>query len=96
MLDPDNDKISKMKKEIIEIIDESREIAYKVAFYSQPEVQTILNRLFDEWERNNRRGIPLDYAIDVEIRILHKIAKEISRKPPEDLWASLVRDYMRR
>ena len=77
----------KIKKELLSLIDESSEVIYKIAFYSQPEVQSIMNRLVDAWESSGRRGRPVDYATVSELKLMLKIARKIARKRPEELWA---------
>lgn len=73
--------IRKKKNKIIELIDESKDDERKIAFYSDDTVQNILMRLYNEWERNNRKGIPLDYASPEEIDILYMLAVRYSRNP---------------
>lgn len=80
--------ISKLKKEIIAWIEESNDPIYKIAFYSNEEVVPIANKLMEIWEKNERRGIPLDYATEEEIVKLHKIAKKIISTPPDALYAA--------
>jgi hypothetical protein len=76
-----------MREEIVRLIDESREPIYKVAFYSQEEVQEILGKLEKRWEESRRVGRPIDYATEEELEVLYKIAKRIASKTPEELWA---------
>lgn len=76
-----------MKKEIISWIEESADPIYKIAFYSNEEVAPLASKLLEAWEKNNRAGIPLDYATEEEIIKLHKIAKKIISTPPEALYA---------
>jgi len=83
-----------MKEEIIRLIDENNEVVYKIAFYSQPEVQSILERVNKKWEENNYQGKPLDYATDEEVVVLYNIAVRISSKRPGELWAIYGRDYI--
>ncbi len=76
----------KIKQELLSLIDESSEVIYKIAFYSQPEVQSIMNRLMDVWESSGRKGRPVDYATVSELKLMLKIARKIARKRPEELW----------
>lgn len=85
----------KIKEELVILIDENTEVIYKVVFYSKPEVQSIMNRVFEEWERNNRQGRPIDYATEEELQLLYKIAKDILKKKPAELWAEYWRESMR-
>ncbi len=71
--------IEELKKEIIILIDENRDQWRKAAFYSDDAVQGILNRLYDVWEKNNRQGIPLDYATIEELETLASLARRYSR-----------------
>ncbi len=64
-----------LKREIVKLIDENRSPWVKAAFYSNPEVSGILDRLISLWESNDRRGIPLDYASEDELRTLHRLAR---------------------
>ena len=68
-----------LKKEIIVLIDENRDQWKKAAFYSDNDVQNILNRLYDEWEKNNRQGVPIDYATTDELETLAALARRYSR-----------------
>jgi lipoate-protein ligase A len=77
----------KIKQEIITLIDENREPIYKAVFYSKPEVQSIMNRIMEVWERSGGEGRPIDYATIDELEQLLKIAKEIVKKSPEELMA---------
>jgi hypothetical protein len=81
----------KIKQEIINLIDENREPIYKEVFYSKPEVQAIMNRVIELWERSGREGRPIDYATIDELKLLLKIAKEIMKKTPEELMAEYWR-----
>jgi len=89
-----NVDVDKMKQEIIRLIDESREQAYKVAFYSDPVVTRIMERIIAEWERNQEKGIPLDYATPEEIEVMYNIAVKISKTPPQALWSKYLSGLM--
>lgn len=77
----------RIKRELITLIDENREPIYKAVFYSKPEVQSIMNRIMEVWERSGRQGIPIDYATIDELEQLLRIAKEIVKKKPGELMA---------
>jgi len=77
----------KAREELINLIDESRESIYKEVFYSRPEVQSIMDRIIEVWERSGRQGRPIDYATIDELKQLLRIAKEIVKKSPEELMA---------
>jgi hypothetical protein len=64
-----------LKRDIIRLIDENRSPWVKAAFYSNQEVSSILDRLVNIWESNDRRGIPLDYANEEELKTLHRHAR---------------------
>lgn len=81
-----------MREEIVRLIDESREVIYKIAFYAQPEVQGILDDVTKRWENSGYIGKPIDYATPEELEILYKIAQRIANMPPEELWAIYGRD----
>jgi len=83
----------KIRDELINLIDNSKETIYKIAFYSNPEVEAIMNRLVSVWEHNNRQGRPIDYANITELKKLLKIAKNIVKKSPAELWAEYSREY---
>jgi len=85
----------KIKEELVVLIDENKEVIYKIAFYSKPEVQSILNRAFEKWERNNRHGRPIDYATEEELQLLYRIAKDILKKSPAELWAEYWHESIR-
>lgn len=83
-----------MKSEIIRLIDESREVIYKIAFYSQPEVQEVLERVSRRWEESGYQGRPIDYASVEELEVLYKIARRIVSYSPEELWGVYGREYL--
>ncbi|WFO76208.1 hypothetical protein J4526_05085 [Desulfurococcaceae archaeon MEX13E-LK6-19] len=66
---------------IISLIDESKDQWRKAGFYGDPDVQSILNSLYERWNKNNREGMPLNYATDEELSVLVKKAEEYSRMP---------------
>ncbi len=70
-----------MRKKIIELIDDSRDNDRKIAFYSDENVQAIMERLYSEWEKNDRKGIPLDYASNEELEVLYRLAKRYAENP---------------
>ncbi|NAZ26559.1 MAG: hypothetical protein GU348_00195 [Thermogladius sp.] len=82
--------VSVLKSEIVKLIDESRDVEVKMAFYSDERVQSIMDRLNKEWERNGYKGIPLDYATVDEIKMLNALAKYYSTHP-----SNAYRNFMR-
>ncbi len=69
----------KLIREITINIDENRDQWKRAAFYSDETVQNILDRLYSEWEKNNKKGKPLDYATIDELETLAILAKKYSR-----------------
>ncbi|MEM4717786.1 MAG: hypothetical protein QXE81_03385 [Desulfurococcaceae archaeon] len=84
---------AEIKNEIIRLIDKNQQVIYKVAFYSDPEVNQLLDKLIERWERNNRVNEPIDYATEDEVELLYDKALKISRKTPEELLIE-YRDYL--
>ncbi|MCD6301587.1 MAG: hypothetical protein J7L82_05910, partial [Staphylothermus sp.] len=84
--------IEKMKQEILKLIDESKENGRKIAFYSDPNVTEILTKLYEQWEKNNRKGIPLDYASPEEIEILYNLALKYSKVSDAEAWSMFLRE----
>ncbi len=79
----------KVKREILGLIDDNYSNWRKAAFYSDPEVATILNRLQSVWEDNDMQGYPIDYATDEELEVLLAKARRYAYMP-EDRARSLV------
>ncbi|WP_448578055.1 hypothetical protein [Thermosphaera sp.] len=86
--------MEKLKKEIIGLIDESTLPVIKEAFYSNPNVEAIMEKLYEQWENNNHIGIPLDYATYEELLLLHKVAREVVNSPYEELSRNRMRRAM--
>ena len=80
----------KLVKEIMRIIDESPDPWRKTAFYSDPEVQQLLDALYDRWNNSGGAGIPLDYATDEEVKFLYKKAVNLR---PEDSESTLKKFF---
>ncbi len=59
-----------LKRKIEELIESNRFSWRKSAFYSDPEVAPIIERLYERWEASGRQGKPLDYADLDELRLL--------------------------
>ena len=72
-------------KEIIESIEENRNNMVKAAFYSDPDVVDIVTRLYERWEKNNRKGVPLDYANEEELEVLAVKARYYRNRPLQPL-----------
>ncbi len=67
-----------MIKEIVSLVEESRDGWRKTAFYSDDDVMNLLEELYDRWEEAGRTGLPLDYATEEEITFLYKRALSLS------------------
>ena len=57
-------------REIEMYVDYNPNIYAKIAFYSDSEVQRILENIYKRWEEAGRRGIPLDFATMDELKLL--------------------------
>ncbi|MEB3844967.1 MAG: hypothetical protein LRS48_04725 [Desulfurococcales archaeon] len=68
-----------VKREILSLIDDHYSGWVKAAFYSDPVVEPIVDRLMNTWESNGREGIPLDFASDEELTTLLSQARKYSR-----------------
>ncbi len=79
-----------MIKELLYIIEESDDVWRKVAFYSDSQVQKILNDLYVRWENSNYVGQPLELASDEELKILHYKATHLSQ---EDIDKAIINLY---
>jgi len=79
-----------MKQRIISLIDDSRESARKICFYSDPSVSSILDSLYKRWEDGNRVGIPLDYANDEELEILYRMAVKYQHATEADALSVIL------
>ena len=64
-----------MREEIVELIDKHWNNWVKAAFYSDPEVSRIMDRLVAVWQENGEEGRPIDYASEEELIILLKAAR---------------------
>ena len=80
----DKERLKEEILAIVDVLDQPR----LAEFYSSDRVRDILERLYDAWEANKRRGEPLDYADCEELEILLHEARRASRTP---LWAALRR-----
>ena len=60
---------------IEELIDDSKVSWVKSAFYSDPEVADIVSTILERWEREGKKGKPIDYASEEELEILANYAR---------------------
>ncbi|MCE4613637.1 MAG: hypothetical protein F7C07_07410 [Desulfurococcales archaeon] len=79
----------KIKREIIRLIDENYSTWVKSAFYSDPRVSSILEKLTRAWEDGGRKGIPIDYASREDLEVLLELARRYSSMS-EDRARSIV------
>ncbi len=77
----------KMRKEIIELIDKHWNNWIKAAFYSDPEVAKIMDRLVREWSSKGERGAPIDYATEDELLVLLRAARKYYSMDPRRAMA---------
>ncbi|MEB3806646.1 MAG: hypothetical protein GSR73_03935 [Desulfurococcales archaeon] len=63
-------------KELVELIEDNAVAWRKAAFYSDPNVEPIYDRLIRVWMENGERDTPISYATDEELRVLVSIAKK--------------------
>ena len=73
----------RVKQEILSLIDDNYSNWRKAAFYSDPEVIAILDRLQSVWEDNNMAGYPIDYATDEELQVLLDKARRYAYMPED-------------
>ena len=64
----------------------------RAAFYSDPEVETILETLYERWSKGNHVGEPIDYATDEEIETLYRLARHYASLTPYEAYSI----YMKR
>lgn len=77
------DRINKMKSEIIRLIDMHTDNWVKAAFFSDEAVSKIMEELYDRWSKGGERGMPIDYAVESELEILHEKALEYASMTTE-------------
>ncbi len=83
------------KRSVIEFIDARIERGHqwiRAAFYSDPEVERIVEALYIRWRENEHRGEPIDYANDEELELLYNLAKRYASMTPYEAYVV----YMRR
>lgn len=78
---------------ILSLIDESNDNWRKTGFYSDPVVQDIMMKLYERWNNNNRKGIPLDYATNEELFILVRKAEHYSMIPASEIQRQLFLEF---
>ncbi len=83
-------KAEDLKRKIIVLIDENRNVWAKQAFYSDPEVASILDNIYERWEKEGRKGIPIDYATYDELLILAGKAERYRNAGPGDVLSGML------
>lgn len=63
-------------QELISLIEDNDVAWRKAAFYSDPRVEPIYERLIKAWLDSGEKGIPLDYASEDELRELVLVARK--------------------
>lgn len=77
----------RIRKEIIELIDKHWNNWVKAAFYSDPEVAKIMDRLVREWSSRGEEGAPIDYATEDELLVLLRAARKYYSMDPRRAMA---------
>lgn len=67
--------VEEYKRTIIEMIDENKSSWVKAAFYGDPDVAPLLDKIYERWEKAEREGEVLDYATYEELKILASKAR---------------------
>jgi len=76
-----------MREEIVELIDKHWNSWVKAAFYSDPQVSRIMDRLVAVWQENGEEGRPIDYASEDELVILLRAARRYYLLDPKRAMA---------
>ncbi len=80
------------KEKILSLIEGERSGWKKAAFYKDPVVSAIMERLYERWEKAGRQGIPLDYATEEEEDILYRLAEKYHRIPESKAMRMVLYD----
>lgn len=70
---------NRLKEELIRMIDQHPDNWVKAAFFSDEVVEVIMEGLYEKWSGSGEIGIPLDYATEEELQLLHKRAQKYVR-----------------
>ncbi|MEM0014745.1 MAG: hypothetical protein QXS42_06395 [Zestosphaera sp.] len=84
-------KRDRVVRELTWMIDESDDVWRKVAFYSDPRVQEILDILYVRWCGAGYEKTPLDYASDEELKELYDKAIHIREEDKDKAMLSMYR-----
>ncbi|MEM1619307.1 MAG: hypothetical protein QXU52_00930 [Fervidicoccaceae archaeon] len=71
-------KREELRRELVELIEESRDSWIKAAFFSDPTVANLLEELHERWAGSGGVGAPLDYAEQNELEELVTRARRYS------------------
>ncbi len=63
-------------QELISLIEDNESPWRKAAFYSDPKVGPIYEKLINAWLKAGEKGIPLDYASIEDLEVLVSIARK--------------------
>ena len=87
--------LEEFKRTIIEMIDENRSSWVKAAFYGDPDVAPLLDKIYERWEKARREGEVLDYATYEELRVLASKARHDGRMSDRQAMGIALRTMMR-
>ncbi len=63
----------------------------RAAFYSDPLVVDILEKLYDRWYANSEKGEPIDYATLEELKLLYEKARRYATMPVYEAYSLVTR-----
>lgn len=66
----------RLVRELVALIEDNSVAWRKAAFYNDPRVEPIYDRLIKAWGDAGEKGVPLDYATVEELRVLVEAAKD--------------------
>lgn len=81
---------STLIKEIIELIEENEDSLVKISFYSDALVNGLLNKAYENWEKSNREGIPIEYLNDEDLKELHSRAVYYRNNPIKFTYGEMM------
>ncbi len=87
--------LEEFKRTIIEMIDENRSSWVKAAFYGDPDVAPLLDKIYERWEKARREGEVLDYATYEELRVLASKARHYGRMSDRQAMGIALRRMMK-
>ncbi len=63
----------------------------KAAFYSDPEVEPLVEELHQRWAREGYKGEPIDYATREEVKKLYQLAERYATMPQWQAYKLFVK-----